>query len=52
MEYAKLLPVLWPYLPRIEKAIQTLRAFEQNKDVQEVLALGQELAHVLKDYKI
>ena len=51
-EYLQLLPKLWPYLPRIEAAITTVRRLEADTAVQDALKLGQELSHVLKDVKL
>ena len=50
--YLSLLPKLWPYLPRIEAAIATIRRLEADPAVQDALKLGQELSHTLKDVKL
>jgi len=48
MNYFSLLNALIPEAASIEKAIQTFRALEANKDVQEALATAQRVAAILK----
>lgn len=41
-----LMPKLLPLMPRIEKAIDTIKRLEGDPAVQDALALGKELAQI------
>jgi len=48
LDFLKIAPQILPLLPRVEKAVDTIRRLENDPDLQDLLALVKELSQILE----
>ena len=48
LDFLKIAPEILPLLPRVEKAVDTIRRLENDPDLQDLLALVKEFSQILE----